>query len=95
MEKTPEKLIAERKALSKEKVEKINELMRIKQRRVKAMIFLLAEHKTMNKAELYFGATDDGQREIFLEMYLKGLTENIRVNKGEIDLLNAQSWGRH
>ncbi len=95
MKYTPQQLATKRRKLALEYKEKMSELARVKQRKVSVVIELLATHKTINRAELYFSATEDGQKEIFLEMYLKGLLETMRAVKSEADLLNAESFNQY
>jgi hypothetical protein len=92
---TPQQLATKRRNLALEYRDKMVELGEIKKRKVFEIIKLMADHKTINKCELYYSATDDGQKEIELEMYCKGLLETMRAVKSEADLLQAESYGQY
>jgi len=95
MEKTPQYLATKRRQLAQEYNEKMKELAEIQKKKALDIIKLLDEHKTVAKAELYFKATDDGQKEIELTMYCKGLIELMRATKTEIEILNAESFNHY
>ena len=71
----------------------MKELVEIKQRKALKMIELMAEHGTKAKAEVYWDATEDGLKEIKLNLYSKGLLELVRATKTEIEILQAQAYG--
>lgn len=91
----PEKLATRRRELAQEYKAKLEELAEIRKRKAMEIIKLLDEHKTVSKAELYWRATEDGQKEIEIELYTKGLIELIRSAKTEIDILNAESYNQY
>jgi hypothetical protein len=95
MEYTPQELATKRRMLALEYREKMIELSEIKKRKVFEIIKLLVDHKTINKAELYWSATPDGQKELELEFYVKGLLETMRAVKSEADLLQAESYNQY
>ena len=92
---TPLELATKRRKLALEYNEKMKELAEIKKKKALEVIKLLDEHKTIAKAELYFSATDQGQREIELTLYAKGLLELMRSVKTECDLKNAEAFGQY
>lgn len=91
----PQELAIKRRKLSLEYREKMTELAEIQKRKAFKIIELMAEHKTVSKAELYWDITDDGQKEIELTMYLRGLLELIRALKTEIDIKNNEAFGQY
>lgn len=95
MEITPEQLAIRRRELATDYNSKMKELGEIKKRKAFKMIELLGEHKTANKAEMYWATTEDGQRETELTMYCKGLLELMRAAKTEIDIKHAESFGQY
>ena len=92
-EYTHTELAIKRRNLALEYKEKMTELAQIKKDKAIKIIKLLDEHKTINKAELYFSATEQGQKEIELTMYSKGLLELMRSLKTEIDIKINESYG--
>jgi hypothetical protein len=75
--------------------EKMKELAEIKKRKAFKMIELLAEHKTSSKAEMYYNTTDDGQKELELSFYLRGLLETIRSLKTEVDVKQGEVYNQY
>lgn len=73
----------------------MKELGEIKKRKALKIIELLAEHKTASKAELFYAATEDGQKMIEIEYYCKWLIELIRSLKTECDIIQAESFGQY
>lgn len=94
-EYTPQELAEKRRKLAQEYNEKMKELSEIKKRKVFAIIERLPAHKSINKAELYWQSTPDGQKELELEYYCKGLIELMRSIKTECDLKNAEAFGQY
>ena len=90
----PQELATKRRKLAQEYNEKCKELAELKKKKALEVIRLLAEHKTINKAELYFSATEDGQREIELTMYCKGLLELMRAVKTEVDIMQGEAYNQ-
>lgn len=91
-EYTPQELAEKRRKLAQEYNEKMKELSEIKKRKVFAIIERLPAHKSINKAELYWQSTPDGQKEIELEYYAKGLLELVRAIKTEVDIKQAEAY---
>lgn len=94
-EYTPQELAFKRRQLALEYKDKMQELAEIKKRKVFEIIKLLVDHKTINKAELYFATTEDGQKELELEFYCKGLLETMRAVKSEADLKHAELYNQY
>jgi len=95
MEYTFEQLATKRRQLAVEYKTKMQELAEIKKKKAIEIIKLLDEHKTVSRSELYWNATEDGQKEIELTMYCKGLLELMRSIKTECDLKNAEAFGQY
>lgn len=87
----PQALATRRRELAQEYKLKMEELAEIKKRKSLKIIELLDEHKTVAKAELYYQATEDGQKEIELTLYSKGLLELMRAAKTEVDIMNNEA----
>ena len=92
-EPTHEYLAMKRRKLALEYKAKMQELATIKMNKAIKIIELLDEHKTASKAELYFAATEEGQKEIEITMYCKGMLELMRSLKTEIDIKINESYG--
>lgn len=92
---TPQELAIKRRKLALEYKQKMTELSEIQKRKAFKIIELMAEHKTVSKAELYWDITDDGQKEIELTMYCRGLLELMRSIKSEIDIKNNEAFGTY
>jgi hypothetical protein len=92
---SPMELAVKRRKLSQDYNEKMKELAQIKKDKALKIISLLPENKTVSRAELIFSGTPEGQREIELTYYCKGLIELIRSLKTEVDIKNAESWGQY
>ena len=88
----PSELAEKRRYMALEYGKKITELAEVKNRKADEILMLLAEHKTVSKAELFYNATKDGKRDIYLTLYLKGLLETMRALKTEIDVLNSERF---
>ena len=95
MDYTPEQLATKRRKLAQEYQKKMKELAEIKKRKAFTIIELMVLHKTASKAEIYYNATDDGQKQIELEMYCRGLLELMRSIKTECDLKSAEAFGQY
>ena len=95
MERTPQNLAIRRRELAQEYKSKMEELAEIKKRKAIKVIELLGEHKTVAKAKLYYEATEDGQKEIEIELYSRGLLELMRSVKTEIEILNAEAHNNY
>lgn len=92
---TPAQLAEKRRNLALDYREKMKELADLKKKKAIKIIELLGEHKTATKAELYYNATDEGQRMIELEYYCKSLIELMRSVKTECDLKGAEAFGQY
>ena len=95
MEYTPVQLAEKRRKLALEYRDKMEELAEIKKEKAIEIIKLLNIHKTASKAELYWKATDKGQKEIELEFTTKAMIELMRSVKTECDLKNAEAYGQY
>jgi len=95
MDYTPEQLALKRRKLAQEYQSKMKELAELKKRKAFDIIKLMAEHKTASKAEIYYNATKDGQKELEIIYEAKGLLELCRAIKTECDLKNAEGWGQY
>jgi len=88
----PSELAEKRRNMALEYGKKIEELAEVKNRKAEEILTLLAEHGTVAKANLFYAVTEDGKRETYLTLYLKGLLEKMRALKTEIDVLNAERF---
>jgi len=88
----PSELAEKRRYMALEYGKKITELAEVKNRKADEILILLAEHKTVAKANLFYAVTEDGKRETYLTLYLKGLLEKMRALKTEIDVLNQERF---
>ena len=95
MDYTPEQLATKRRQLAQDYNEKMKELAEIRKLKSFEIIKLLAVHKTLSKAELFWSATEKGQKEIEIELYCRGLIELIRSLKTECDIKNAESFNQY
>ena len=95
MEYSPQILATKRRKLALEYKKKMEELAEIRKRKVFEIIKLLGEHKSINKAELYYSATEDGQKEIEITLYCKGLLETMRAVKTEVEILQSESFNQY
>lgn len=92
---SPQQLAVRRRELAVDYNNKMKELAEIKKNKAFKIIELIATHKTINKAELYFSVTDDGQKEIELEMTCRGLLELMRAVKTEVDIKNGEAFNQY
>ena len=88
----PRELAEKRRCMALEYKKNITELAEIQERKADDILVFLAEHGTVAKANLFYGATKDGKRELYLTMYLKGLLETMRALKTEIEVINAERF---
>ena len=95
MDYTPADLALKRRKLAQTYNEKMKELAELKKRKAFDIIKLMAEHKTASKAEIYYNATEDGQKELEILYYTKGLLELMRSLKTECDLKSAEAFGQY
>ena len=95
MEYTPEQLAIKRRQLAQDYNNKMKELAEIRKKKSFKIIELIGEHKTISKAELFYSATDEGQKEIELELYCRGLLELMRSIKTEVDIKNAEAFNQY
>ena len=94
-EYTPQELATKRRNLALDYKSKMLELSDLKKRKAIKIIELLGEHKTASKAELYYNATDDGQKMLEIEYYCKGLLELMRSIKTEVDIKQSEAFGQY
>lgn len=94
-ERTTADIIMEHRRATNEFNEKIKELIEIKKKKPFKIIELMAEHKTVSKAELYYSATDEGQKEIELSMTCKGLEKIISSLNTELRMIRGEFWGQN
>jgi len=94
-EYTPQELATKRRQLAQEYNLKMKEISAIKKRKAFDIIELMAEHKTVSKAELYYNTTEDGQKLIELEYFSKGLLELMRSIKSEIDIKANEAYNMY
>lgn len=94
MEITPEQLAVRRRELATDYNSKMKELGDIRKRKAFKIIELLGEHKTANKAEMYWAITEDGQRETELTMYCRGLIELMRATKSELEVMQGETFNK-
>ena len=95
MDKTHEELSLKRLMLSRDYSQSMKELGEIKQRKAVAVLSLLPNCKSQKEAELRYSVTEDGQREIYLTYYTKGIIEEMRATKTQIEILNAQAYNQY
>lgn len=95
MDYTPEQLATRRRELAIDYKAKMTELGELKKKKAFKMIELLNEHKTASKAEMYWATTEDGQKELELTFYTKGLIELMRSVKTEIEMKSAEAFGQY
>jgi len=95
MEYTPLQLSEKRRKLAQTYNEKMKELAEIKKRKAFDIIRLMAEHKTANKAEIYYNATEDGQKELAITYEARGILELCRAIKTEVDIKNNEAFGQY
>ena len=94
-ERTTAEIIMEHRRASNSYNEKINELSVIKRAKALKIIEMIAKHKTVSKAELYYSATDEGQKEIELSMTCKGLEKIISSLNTELRMIRGEFWGQN
>lgn len=92
---TPQELATKRRKLAQEYKQKMTEIGEIQKRKALKIIELMGEHGSKAKAEVYFNATEDGQKEIELTMYCRGLLELMRSIKTEVDIMNNEAFGQY
>lgn len=72
----------------------MKQLSQLKKGKAIKLIPLMAEHGSKAKAEVYYDATEEGQKEIELTYLSRGILEEIRSLKSQIDLINAEQYGQ-
>jgi len=95
MDYSPEQLATKRRQMALEYQKKMQELGEVKKRRAFEILTLMAIHKTVSKAEAHYATTPDGQKEIELVFYTKGLLETMRALKTECDMKSAEAFGQY
>ena len=91
----PQQLAIRRRELATDYNNNMKELAVLKKKKAIKIIELLGEHKTNAKAEVYYNATEDGQRMLELEYLSKGLLELMRACKTEIEIMNGERFGEY
>jgi len=71
------------------------ELAEIQKKKALKLIELMAEHGSKAKAEVYYNATPEGQKEIEITYYCKGLLELMRSVKTECDIKNNEAFNQY
>jgi hypothetical protein len=94
-EYTHTELATKRRELAQEYNRDMKELAELKKDKAFELIKLMVEHKTKAKAEVYYDATENGQKEIMLTYKCRGLLELIRSMKQEIEIKNAEAFGSY
>lgn len=89
----PRELAVKRRKLAQEYNEIQKQLGEIKKKKAFTIIELMAEHGSKAKAEVYFEATEEGQKELELTYQGRGLLELMRAVKSEIEIKNNEMWG--
>lgn len=95
MSYTPQQLATRRRELAQEYRQLKQEMKEIKKKKAFKMIELMAEHGSKAKAEVYYFATKEGQREIEVKYECEGLIELIRAAKTEIDIMVGESMNQY
>jgi len=91
----PQELATKRRQLAQEYHKKLVELGEIKKKKAKEILILLVTHGTMAKANAYYNATDNGQKEMELVFYCKGLIETMRAVKTEVEIMNNEAHNQY
>jgi len=94
-ELTFEELATKRRQLAQEYNRDMKELAELKKKRAFKIIELMAIHKTKAKAEVYYEATPEGQKELEITYKCRGLLELMRALKSEIDIKSAEAFGQY
>lgn len=92
---TPAELAEKRRKLAQDYNEKMKELANLKKKKAFAIIELMAEHKSVSKAEKYYDITDDGQKDLAITYEARGLLELMRGIKTEVDIKNNEAFGAY
>ena len=92
---TPQQLATRRRELAMEYRDKMKELGKIKKKKALEIIKLRVNTKTNIEAERAWQATEDGQKEIEIDYYCRGLLELIRSVKTEIEILQAEAYNQY
>lgn len=96
MEYNHQQLAVKRRNLALEYKENMTKLGEIKQKKALKLIEIMAQPDTKSQkhAELIFSATDEGQEELKIIYYTKGLIELMRSLKTEIDIKNSEAYNQ-
>lgn len=94
MEYTPHDLAVKRRKLALEYKDKMKQLAEIKKKKALAILEILPNAKSIKHAEMIYDCSEDGQEELELTYYLKGLIEVMRSLKTEIDVAQGESYGQ-
>lgn len=92
MNTTPRALQEALTAISDESYEKHQELASIAERSGEERLRLLGESKSAKEAEMKWEASEDGKREAYLKIYLKGLSHKRTALIMETKANAGSSW---
>lgn len=92
MNLTPRQLQDQLNAISDESFEKHQELAEIRARAGSVKLELMETCKSGKEVEMKWAATVDGQREAYLETYLKGLSHKRTALIQEAKANQGHSW---
>lgn len=95
MEYNHQELALKRRKLALEYKENMKRLGEIKQEKAVKLIEIMGREDTKSQkhAELIFSTTEEGQEELKITFYCKGLIELMRALKTEIDIKINESFG--
>jgi len=94
-EYTPQELATKRRMLALEYKSNMKELADIQKKKAFEIIKLIDKHSSVAKAERYYAITDDGQKEIELNLYTRGLLETMRAVKTEVDIMSGEAFNQY
>lgn len=94
---TPQELATKRRQLAQEYNLKMTELGELKKKRAIAILEFIksGEAKTASMATLIYEASENGQKELELAFYLKGLIELMRAVKTEFESKQGESFNQY
>lgn len=82
-------------ALAKHYSEMMTEIAQLKKDKAIEMIVLMDKHGSKAKAEVYYDATPKGQRELELTYISRGVLEEKRALKAQIDIIRGEQFGNY
>jgi len=89
---TPAQLQEELNKISDESYEKHQELAELSMRGADAKLELMKECKNGKEVDMRYAATEDGKREAYLKIYLKGLSHKRTALLEENKANRGSSW---